>query len=656
MAFEAYSVAIKLSLINHVSSGLLMISKGLQGAGQDADKLHSKIKSIGAQMATGGIMFAGGMGLLHMFKAPLEEAKKFETQVAKLSLYGMSDAVNREAVQFVRGMDIIGTSLTEKMRLFNEAQGVFRESGMDGSAALYGAKIASPVLAKIHFATAALDEESQAKMNTSSMAMMRYIEDSGGLKSPKRFNELADAGWRMVQTSGGSVDWEQLRQFKVRGGVAAMNMSDEAMAMMEPIITMLKGQTAGFSLRTAYNRLNGIVKIPNQVAHELVKNGVWDEKKIEWNKQGGIKMFHGNPLINSGMFSNNAVDFYEKIIMPMHKRMGHTTDDSIAQSNAMIFGSTGGAMFTLIHKNMEKLHTSLQAQHKALGVDDSYDKASKTVAGKELELQKNWANLMLLTGEVILPMAISALTTINPMLKDLAKFIDKNRIAVGYFATGLMVLSGFLITGGLINMVFAAARGFGLLAAMLGPGVLAGAFNIIMQIMKPLGMAIMFVGRALLMNPIGLAFTAIAAAVYLIWRNWDTVGPWVSAVWDGITSKFRSFVGMILSAWQAFFNGMVRVINIALPGGMKIKMSTIADDYNKPKTYYSNEARNVAPVPNKVPYLQPITVNLNADGKKLAEVVTTHQSRAAHAAPASSGKYDWLMNPVYPGMPGAMSR
>ncbi len=150
--------------------------------------------------------------------------------------------------------------------------------------------------------------------------------------------------------------------------------------MFEPFITMLKGQTAGFSQRTAYNRLNGIIKIPNQVAHELVNNGIWDDKKVIWNSQGGIKAFKGNPLKEADLFSRNSIEFYEKVIMPMHKRMGITSDSAIGQSNAMLFGSTGGALYTLIDKNIEKAHHSLEAQHKALGIDASVEKTRKTLS------------------------------------------------------------------------------------------------------------------------------------------------------------------------------------------------------------------------------------------------------------------------------------
>ncbi|MBK5415603.1 hypothetical protein [Pseudomonas sp. TH31] len=631
MAFEAYAVAVKLSLINHVSAGMALISKSMATTGQDVDKLNAKLSSIGKQAAIGGAMFAGGMGIATLFKAPLAEAKKYQTEMAKFSLYGMSDAVNAESERFVKGMNSIGTSITTNMKLFTEAQGVFRESGLPGMEALDGAKLAAPTLSKIAFATSGLSEETQAVMKTSSMAMMRYIEDSGGLKSAKRFNELADAGWKMTQTSGGSVNWEQLRQFKARGGIAAMNMSDDAVAMMEPIITMLKGQTAGFSIRTAYNRLNGIVKIPNQVAHELVANKIWDENKVIWNKQGGIKAFKGNPLIGAEMFSQNPTEFYEKIIMPMHKRMGITSDSAIGQSNAMLFGSTGGAMFTLIDKNIEKLHHSLEAQHKALGIDASVEKTRKTLSGKEVELAAKWKDLMLLLGDQVLPMAIAGITKLNNGLVSLTKWMGVNPQYVTAFTYALIGLSSFLIAGGLLNMIIAAGRGFWLLGqammfvtstalaplipaiarfgttllvfgldfakAMAGfimsSGFVRGFLMAFLSPIKLIGQALYFMisPLTLLLTPVGLVVVGLAAAALLVWNNWKEISGALKLMWGdiktGVTKlfhgdiggAFKSFALVFLTGWQTIFNTLIAGANMILPTSMQISKTTFADEY-----------------------------------------------------------------------------
>jgi len=52
------------------------------------------------------------------------------------------------------------------------------------------------------------------------------------------------------------------------------------------------------------------------------------------------------------------------------------------------------------------------------------------------------------------------------------------------------------------------------------------------------GRALMWLGRAVMLNPIGLALTAIAGAAYLVWRNWDVIGPKLAAVWQQMKAGF----------------------------------------------------------------------------------------------------------------------
>lgn len=54
--------------------------------------------------------------------------------------------------------------------------------------------------------------------------------------------------------------------------------------------------------------------------------------------------------------------------------------------------------------------------------------------------------------------------------------------------------------------------------------------------------AVLMLTRALLLNPIGLAITAIALGAYLIWKNWATLGPKFAALWEGIKTQFASLM------------------------------------------------------------------------------------------------------------------
>jgi hypothetical protein len=106
-------------------------------------------------------------------------------------------------------------------------------------------------------------------------------------------------------------------------------------------------------------------------------------------------------------------------------------------------------------------------------------------------------------------------------------------------------------------MMFARAGLF--LGRILGGTLLFG--------LKLAGQAILWLGRALLMNPIGLAITGIAVAAYLIYRYWGPIKTFVSGLWaeikqgfsggiSGITQTVLNFspVGLFYRAFAAVMN------------------------------------------------------------------------------------------------------
>jgi hypothetical protein len=90
------------------------------------------------------------------------------------------------------------------------------------------------------------------------------------------------------------------------------------------------------------------------------------------------------------------------------------------------------------------------------------------------------------------------------------------------------------------------------------------------------GRAVLWLGRAMLANPVGLVLTAIAGAAYLIWRNWDRIGPLLGGVWDHIKSGFDAawtwltgLPGRMLDIGQQIVSGLI--------DGIKSRLSAARD-------------------------------------------------------------------------------
>ncbi|EPM1428591.1 phage tail tape measure protein [Proteus mirabilis] len=128
-----------------------------------------------------------------------------------------------------------------------------------------------------------------------------------------------------------------------------------------------------------------------------------------------------------------------------------------------------------------------------------------------------------------------------------------------------LAIAGIITTLGILSLSIAAMLG-PLAAAKLSLSILGikggSALTLLLKPIKLLGSAFLGLGKAMLANPILLVIAAIAAAVYLIYKNWDTIGSYVYKVWDTVKKytaiAWQALKDTIKSAWEAikyiFFN------------------------------------------------------------------------------------------------------
>jgi hypothetical protein len=88
------------------------------------------------------------------------------------------------------------------------------------------------------------------------------------------------------------------------------------------------------------------------------------------------------------------------------------------------------------------------------------------------------------------------------------------------------------------------------------------------------GKAILWIGRALLMNPIGIAVTAIAGAAYLIYKNWAPIKAFFLGLWAEARAAFDQGIGGIsklllnwspLGLFYRAFAGVMNYFGVDMP-------------------------------------------------------------------------------------------
>ncbi len=107
---------------------------------------------------------------------------------------------------------------------------------------------------------------------------------------------------------------------------------------------------------------------------------------------------------------------------------------------------------------------------------------------------------------------------------------------LGKGVAGLRWMGGFVMTfaAPLVQM----GKGALFLGKVLGGSLLNG--------IRLAGQAVLWLGRALLLNPIGLAITAIALGAYLIYRNWAPIKTFFVGLWSEIKAGFDGGLSGIL--------------------------------------------------------------------------------------------------------------
>jgi TP901 family phage tail tape measure protein len=164
-------------------------------------------------------------------------------------------------------------------------------------------------------------------------------------------------------------------------------------------------------------------------------------------------------------------------------------------------------------------------------------------------------NLALSVGALLLPTVTVLAEKLTAVANKFADWSERHpklaKALVMVAAAGaalLVTLGGIgIASGALINgwaaMVFVLSK--------LGPllGLASGGLRLI-------AVGIRIVGAAVMANPILAAIIAIATAVYLIYRNWDTIGPWLANLWAKIKTFFADGVAFLTQRVPAMMAGI----------------------------------------------------------------------------------------------------
>lgn len=189
-------------------------------------------------------------------------------------------------------------------------------------------------------------------------------------------------------------------------------------------------------------------------------------------------------------------------------------------------------------------------------------------------------------GDALLPALNDILKTVIPVVQQFAGWAAENpgliKGLVGFAAglagvrLGFIALNyGFVMSLSSFNALGTAAASLSAKWTLLRGMLLAGKFAPFISGVRMAGQAVLWFGRALMLNPIGLLITGIAVGAYLIYRYWEPIKGFFSSLWDEIKADFNGGLTGILTLLINFsplglfyraFAGVMSYFGIELPG------------------------------------------------------------------------------------------
>jgi hypothetical protein len=544
----------------------------LQQLSQQQQRMGAARQALARSQATGTHLAVGGaaamvtgqhvLGALH---PAMDEAKAFQTQVAQWRAMGVGDATVSDAVTFARGMDIMGTSATENLKLLKESYSVLRD--------MHESEQVAPYLARMKFgietvmANGGHGEGHGANAEAMFMDLLKVAELRGAAKDPARLKQVLDFATQAYVASGGLVKPEDLLNMIKTGGIAAKQL-DDTQFFFGLLHTMqeMGGHRAGTGLATAYQNW-AAGRTTQQSAEELVQLGLIKPGSVKYGKTGHVTKLLPDALKDGDLYRTNPFEYLMTRVVPRINPDGTLSDQQvISKINALFSGRKGGDLFASLYMERTNIAKHLAAAPKAYGVNALYDEAKQTAAGQEAELLARQSDLYRELGTQLLPVYVAGLQ----------KLIHAVRHLTGWNQSHPMLAKGILLVAGSLGVLSTVIGGL-----MVGLGGLVGQFALLRFLMRMGGLTLGGGGgaglarvfpllisgaRAAAMAVLGLSapmlalIALITVAALVVYKYWGPIRAWFEGVGQGIVQTVGPAFQRLGAALQAVFGPLVSML------------------------------------------------------------------------------------------------
>ncbi|HFL4443382.1 TPA: phage tail tape measure protein [Escherichia coli] len=573
------------SRMQRLNSELLRVSRTMEQIERQQRRLSAVSATSDALKANrmalygqGAETYAIGRTLGAPVMASVKQYASFESQLRDISVTGDLDAKQERA---------IGLAIRQASLKINQLQ----ESLMGGVGQLVADGMAPEQAAT--FAEMLGKTATATKADMTDLAKMTYAF-SDALK-------ITDAK-ELEQAFGMAATGAKLGSFELKDMAKALPGMTKAFAargitgkeaIMEIVSSLEVGKGSGSAEEAVTNMSNWLAAMGrNDTIQKYAKAGINYQKSMQNLVAQGFSQYE-----SSLMIANAFIDDKGKAFVQQWEKAGAVGDREGQQKLMESFGLA--EVFTDI-QTVNHLLSMRQGWDKYLSnkqemksptaqntLSTDFTKQNDTLEARWRRTQVGFNEAAISIGESLRPALIQLGETFIPLMDSVGKWIAANpqlvsgtikvvgallafKMATIGLKLGLNLLispfvnvwkNAVLLRANWLRLTLALGEGgklrwlvTGFSAVARGARTLGGALSggLVRGIMIA-GRAVLWIGRALLMNPIGLAITAVAAAAYLIYRNWGAVSSWFKQRWADIKEAFNGGIvgiGKLLINWS----------------------------------------------------------------------------------------------------------
>lgn len=643
MSAGDYSVAVKLSLINNVSSGLLKMAAQFSMLERQAEVFQAKLNSIRFQANLGSGMVAFGTAMVAPLLGAVNQAGKLEQQLSVIQSATQANVdqmdAYRKSIERVASQSVFSSIKVAEMGKIIATTGNFKIEDMAKVTELF------TKFATVQNLIKGTSYDASTKQGLQLAEITGHYDPQSIEKSLNLLTKLGLIMPDNIQQVLGSMKYMQGTVKNVMG------VEDEQGMLFVAMLNRLgiSGTRAGSMLTAAISR-----SIPG-----VMGSGLWEGKSPQALTAMGMvdSAGHANYFTKEGKF--DAVKWMSLMGQYVQKEFAANAP-SVARENIMknfqyAYGMNGARIAGLMSspEALEQYKMLEKVIKQYPNLDKLYERMDGLYNKQLPQAMSNFNTILTNLGYTLLPVATTALKYFNDNAQNFIQYLQDHEDTIRRFATAFLWIGGLSILGGTLLLVKAGLEG------VLLP------LQILITIWPRLELGFAAVSSYGLLA--GGALIAVGAGLYLLYTHWEEVKAYfanTSALEIAKTAFY--YLGMAIyriihpiETLQLAFDSLFNVI-FGWLNKVKNYLNTITFGALKPASAAGHVEGSpyvrpgITAIPRadrhsfdeNGPAQQPIHVQLNVDGHKMASVVANHIANKATNLPSSTSLFDTALSPM----------